>query len=256
MKKSLITAIAILFFAGVNSLQACECSESGSGGNNEAALIDSLNRNFINDTAFLAVLKDSVAHAKKCFIGNVKSITVLNNPFIPETLTITCDRIIKGSNPGTFRAVNFAYGGNCIISGAKLVGKKFLCILSTDTIPGILMNLGVAVWDCGGGIGGIFVTQERIVTFGYSCAISGPTFCSYFTKNTSLQQFLNVTSVQSPAIIRNKDLPIGIAQSRFGVFTLNGRTLEMKSLPANRLSQSVIIKDGRKMVTRNAAEIR
>jgi hypothetical protein len=222
-KKAGIIFICIFCFFLIHKLLACECNGTLWGGINKAtALIDSCNINYYNDTSFLNELRDSVSSASKCFIGKVVSLKRDTLSCCTETVTVSCERIIKGLVPKTFKALNYPGSGNCSIRADSLVGKKFLCFLGSDTVPSGLLQLGVGVFDCGGGLSGIFVTEKRVVTFVTTCAQQGPFFCSVSAENVDLQQFLDATSLRSAPTNQSK-IAVWHAAGGNKVFMVNGR---------------------------------
>jgi hypothetical protein len=222
----IMSAIFLLgFFLYLNNdkLQACQCLDVIVGGlDREKALVDSLNLNYTNDTNFLRILVDSVSHAKKCFIGNIKSIKINKTDMSIETLTVHCERKIKGAAPDSFKVLNFVGHGDCSIYAQSLVGKKFLSILQSDTIPSILRQLGVVFFDCGVGYVGIFVTETRIVTFYETSAPSGPKYFTTFARNANLQQFINETNIIYFPRSMNRIL-VWQAAVKNRTFSVNGR---------------------------------
>lgn len=147
---------------------ACECGDNLIFGvDPEKALIDSLNIGFVNDTAFLNRLKNSISNSKICFIGKCISLkrdsatTYVPNP--PETLDFSCQKVIKGVVPLKIKIINWAYTGDCMGSANKLVGKQPLIFLNSDTIPNRLRDLGCGVDGCGDMVFGIFITETRVL---------------------------------------------------------------------------------------------
>jgi hypothetical protein len=256
MKKKLYLCTFGLVLAILTGSHACECGNAMlQAVDQEKALVDSLNIPFVNDIGFLPQLKDSVANARICFVGYVQALKKDTTAYNRETLYIACDRKIKGTVPASFKIINIAGSGDCVIGADSLVGKKFLCILASDTLPGLLRQLGVFVADCGGGLQGYFVTEKRIVTFYWVCWPTGPLFYKEYVKNASFQEFLDETSIRIAPGIRNKNCHFGIAQSRFGAFLLNGKAIGARNAGTNSASQA-IIKNGNKIVGIDKKELR
>jgi hypothetical protein len=213
----------------------------------KSAFNDSLNVSTANDGPFTSSLQTSLQNSKLCFIAHIQNIRQCSNAAeYAETLSIVCDTQIVGPKiKTTFDVLNKyqrLWKLDCLASAQSLVGQKFLCFLTTDTIPREFHDLGVWVSQCSAEQG-IFVTKSRIVTFKATCSSHTGT-CWDWPVFANLKYFLETTRTVQPAAGKAVMVKLSRGGSLSGAYDINGRLIGKNT----RLGMWLIIKDNKILV--------
>jgi len=243
------SALFFLLFVTASNAGICDgCIAENLYVDLSTVLNDSLNGAYKNDSSYLSALRASADSSKICFIGTIVSV---NSPTMPETVTISCAKKIKGSVPAKFKVFNDPNGPYCYSTAKNIVGRSFLCTLNSTVFPPTMGNIGVYEGYCSVPAGN-WVTKTRIVSFSASCVYSeytGTANCKVTTRFAGLDDFLGITAVS-----RSPQYPTKISQWHAAVankvFTVSGRSVGAKARAAGRYFSITAI-DKNKIIASN-----